>query len=551
MLMEGVARHEKNSLRIRNAIPLYEELLERTTNSYGAEHPQTLVRQGELGYCYQKFSQYKKAIETYQANAELRDKISGAQHELTLVNLFRLADCYSRDGQHEKSFGHFAELLKREKEKHGDEHNEVAATISAFGSAQQRAKKYEDALASYRRAFEMYKKVNGLEKQNTLAAMYKVCIALKLLQKYDESLALLRQNLELRGTVLGQNHIETRATLKSISDIYIAQKKFELAVNAGKDYLDRTIKKNGEKSAPAISAMNSLAKTYEKAGMIKEQLAILQSRFELIQETTSFNNKVTDARNLLAIANRKANEFKKAIDLHQRNLGFHRTDKSPDHKDTITSMGNLAYTYLWAGDYQKASELYQERYQLFKSKKGATDKEIVSAWQSACNSALAANEFTRAEMTVNDLIKPDNGQPTVKVNNPGTIKSILAIAYLGQGKLEQARAESKTAVDIFAKIKTPNEPVYSRARTVFAASITDKKDFASAEKQLLDAHQTIQTMFSTGKLDVSKCWQVLNSLQRIIDFYQRFEKPEQVRTWKQKKSDTEKKIAELRKSKIE
>ncbi len=548
-LMEGAARYERRYHRIRYAIPMYRELIERTEKVLTPNHPVALSRRHELGVCYQHFKKWDEALAVYYDTLEKREQTLSKNHVDTIATLINLAYCLSNSGNHKQALKKYDDLINRQETVFTKQSWQYGQALGLKASAFRRYKKYPEALALRKQSVEIYKQHFGPEQKATLSEMHLLALAQQRAGFLDKAFETHGEVLQLREKNLGKKHVDTLKTINEIGKLLLKQKKYSSAIEQFKTLVARS-KRNDDYNGPEIDALHWLASAYRQSGNRQKQIETLLKRIDAIETSQFERRKLGDAIDELAVVYRKANELDKAVDIHRRNLNYRQLRYSTDSDDTLLSMSHLALALRTRGDYDEAFELQSKRQAILAKKWGKEHKKTVSAYNTVIGYAIAASKFQVTIDWIDDRFKLAANSETLKVTNPGTLNCYSAVSYLAIGNLEKASEYAAASIEVFSNHKNPNQRTFNLAKHVLACTEKSPAKFEQAEKQINDSYQVLLADFKRDKLSLVDNWMLARSIEQAISFFQRIQKPEKVKFWQNKKSKFQLLLKEKRKTKL-
>src|SRR5208282_2855945 len=131
--------------------------------------------------------------------------------------------------------------------------------------------------------------------------------------------------------------------------------------------------------------------------------------------------------------------------LYQEALGIRQKILGPDHRDTATSLNNLAGLYWAMGEYAKAEPLYQETLQIRQKVLGPDHPDTANSLDNLASLYRAMGAYTKAEPLYQEALQIL--QKVFGPEHPNTAQSLenLALLKFDLGRIDEATALARQA----------------------------------------------------------------------------------------------------------
>jgi len=325
-----------------NALPLNTSALELRKKVLGPEHPDTLTSMNNLANLYDSIGQYEKALPFYTSALELRKKVLGPEHPDTLTSMNNLANLYYSLGHYEDSLPIYKETLILREKVLGLEHPNRLTTLSNLAILLCSMGKLEEALPYLQETLDLRKKILGSEHPDTLGTMNNLAILLCSMGKLEEALPYLQETLELRKRILGPEHPDTLGTMNNLANIYCSLNRLDDALPLIKETLLLRKKVLGPEHPSTLTSMNNYANLLHTIGSYKESEPIIKETIDLRKKVLGLEhpNTLTSMNNY---ANLKKDMGLKedALNIYNDVLVLRKKVLGPEHPDTIETLNNL------------------------------------------------------------------------------------------------------------------------------------------------------------------------------------------------------------------
>jgi tetratricopeptide (TPR) repeat protein len=98
--MAGLASAYRAAGKLKQALPVYEEVLQRREGRDGPDHPETMAARGDLASAYHSSGRLAQAIGVYERTLHDHERVMGPDHPGTLAARANLASAYGTVGWH-------------------------------------------------------------------------------------------------------------------------------------------------------------------------------------------------------------------------------------------------------------------------------------------------------------------------------------------------------------------------------------------------------------------------------------------------------------------
>jgi serine/threonine-protein kinase len=223
--------------------------------------------------------------------------------------------------------------------------------------------------------------------------------------------------------------------------------------------------------------------------------------------------------------------YAKAVTLSQQALEERRAKLGPDHPDTLESMNKLASAYKLAGQLDRALPLLEQTLAKRQEKQGPDHPDTLISMN---NLALAYEETGQLDKAVllyeRTLAKR---QAQLGPDRPDTLNSMnnLAGAYQKKGDFAKAERILRASL-ILRQQKQPDAWTTFHTQSQFGGSLVGQKQYAEAEPLLLAGYEGMKQRQATIPAHAKKY--LTESLDRLVQLYDAWGKPEQANEWRQK-----------------
>jgi tetratricopeptide (TPR) repeat protein len=197
---------------------------------------------------------------------------------------------------------------------------------------------------------------------------------------YDKAEELNQRALEENKKVLGDEHLDTLASMNNLALTYWEQGSYDKAEEVNQRVLKGYKKALGDEHPDTLTSMANLTITYRKQGRLREAEELGVQVLEIRKRV--LGDKHLDT--LMSMANLASaywdqGRLKEAEELGVQALEIRKRVLGDEHPDTLTSMANLAFTWKSDSRHADAYQLLEKCAQLQTRVLGANHPDTLSS----------------------------------------------------------------------------------------------------------------------------------------------------------------------------
>jgi serine/threonine protein kinase len=447
--------------------------------------------------------------------------------------------------------------------------NQLGVTLLSLGHA-------EESIPLFVRARETWATELGADHPDTLASMNNLATAYQETDRLDQALPLLEETLQLAKAKLGADHPDTLGSMHNLAWAYQQNGKLDQAL----PLLEETVKLSkailGADHPDTLQSINNLATAYLETNKLDRALPLLEETLQLRKARLGADHPDTLASmNNLATAYQETDRLDQALPLLEKTLQLRKAKLGADHPDTLVTMNNLATAYQAAGMLDLALPMFEETLRLANAKLGADHSHTLRIMNSLAEGYWAAGKLDQALPLLQEAAIVMEKHHFQHVNTNRTFANLIgccvqlqqfdeaerwwrkgavvvqkrlgadSIAYapglaaLGSNLLTRQKwSEAERLLRECLAIREKFQPdVWStfNTRVMLGGALLGQMNYAEAEPLLLTGYQGMQEREATipqpGKP------QLTEGLERLVQLYEAWEKPEQAATWRKELED--------------
>jgi serine/threonine protein kinase len=486
--LNNLARAYQAADKLDLAVPLLKEALAKTITRLGPDHLHALGCMNNLALAYQAGGQLHLAVPLYEnALAGWRAKF-GPDHPGTLRTLHNLACAYRDAGQHDRALPLFEQAFAGTKARLGPDHPQTLTTMGNLAGAYQDSRQLAKALPLLEALLAKRQALGGADHAETLTAANNLGNAYEEAGRLDEALPLLEATLAKRKAGVGPNHPDTFVT------------------------------------------MNNLARTYLAAGRLDEALALFEETLAKQKIHLAADHPHTAATlDNLANAYKRAGRLDKAVPLFEQSLARRLVRPGPDHPETLGTMNNLACAYHATGRLDKALPLFEQTAAGMKAVHGPDHARTVTAVGNLAMAYFQSRRFADAEPHLEQFVAKLLAQLGPDHLGLAYPLQVLGDCRVKQQKYAEAEKPLRASLAIYRK-KEPRAVQCCETESLLGTALAGQKKYADAEPFLVNSAKVL--VASAAKLPPVVRPLVVEVVQRVIDLYDAWDRPDDAAPWR-------------------
>jgi len=511
---------------LRRAVSLRKEAL-------GDDHEDTLQSQNSLGVLLNELGRHEEATPLLEQTLKLRQAKLGADHPHTLSTMANLGGSYLAGAQLDLALPLFKEALELRTAKLGTEDPDTLNSMDHLAGAYRDARKLDLALPLAEKSLKLHRATQGPDHTDTLASMYVVASCYAFAGKFDVALPLAEETVNLQTAKLGPDHPHTLASMMVVAAGYRAKKKLDVAVPLYKQVFEGRKAKLGADHHLTLAAMSLLAQAYLEAGKVELALPLAQEAVQRSTETLGPDRPATVPRMvILASCYRAAKNPGPALPLYEQIFKVQMKEPGPDDPATRQTMVDLAQAYRDAGKVEQAVPLLQQAVAVLEKRQFA-DNGAASVLWTLIEAHQRLQQFHQAEVWQRKMVAlaKKQGPDGWHYSELARLGSYL----LAQKKFVDAESVLRECLAFREKV-FPDAWLRFNAQSLLGAALAGQEKYPEAEPLLLQGYEGMKKR--EVQIPADHRIRLREALERLIQLYDAWDKPEQADSWR-KKLDTE------------
>jgi serine/threonine protein kinase len=528
--MNNLALAYLDAGELQKALPLFVETLQKRQAKLGPDHVDTLGSMNNLALAYQAHGQLDKAVHLYQDTLERMKTKLPPDHAHTLNCMLSLAGAYQAAGQLQKALPLFVETLQKRQAKLGPDHRDTLISMNHLAAAYQADSQLDKAVHLLQDTLERMKAKLPPDHPLTLTCMNSLALAYRDAGQLQKALPLFVETLQKRQAKLGADHPHTLSSMLNLAIAYQAAGQLQKALPLFVETLQKRQAKLPPDHPDTLNCMHWLARAYQADGQLDKAVPLYQETLEKMKAKLPPDHPHTlTCMNNLARAYQDASQLDKAVPLYQQTLEKMKAKLPSDHPETLNCMHNLATAYQAAGQLQKALPLFVETLQKRQAKLGADHAHTLRAMIWLAWAYFESRRYADAEPLVATWL--DKQRPKLPADD---LKMASYLELLGEcrvmlKKYTAAETPLRDSLAIYQK-KQPNSVMHHHTTSVLGAALAGQQKYADAEPLLVKSATGL--VANAAKLSPRNRERMLAAVQRVIDLYDAWDRPEDAAHWR-------------------
>jgi len=411
---------------------------------------------------------------------------------------------------------------------------EVQATLmNTMGEVYMNLALYDQAFSLLENALNTRKQIFGNKHEDVAKSMNNLGELMITKGDYPSADTLLREALLIRNKLFGNEHPDVVESLNTLAVLLYSMGDYAKAESMFREILAINRKLLGNEHLDVASTANNLAVLLRINGNYAKAEPLYREALEINRKLLG-NEHPEVAANLhnLALLLKVMGDYEAAEPLYFEALEIKRKILGNEHPDVALSMMNLAMLQQSKGEYAKADTLYREALAMQIRLFGNEHPSVSQSLNNLANLQKDKGDYKKAESLYREALKINYKILGSEHPDVATNLNNLAVLLKKMGDYKAAEPMFSKALEIRLKTLPEGYWVTNQTRSELGNCLTNLKKFQEAESHLFESY--IQLKEKLGKGDEF----TLMALNRIIELYKAWNKPEKVAEYKTFLPDT-------------
>jgi serine/threonine protein kinase/tetratricopeptide (TPR) repeat protein len=500
----------------------------------GAEHLDALESANSLAVLYHQRGKYTEALPLFVRTLKVRRRVLGERAPETLQSLSSLASLYNKQSKFDLAEPLLDEALHGCRQVLGDEATLTLEVMHELAALYRGRSRYPEAARLFQAVVAARRRVSGAEHPATLSAMNGLAGVHQDSGQFAEAQTLFAEVLEIRRRVLGPEHPETLTSFHNLALLLQSRHQYAEAESMLVKVLDLRTRTLGEDHPNTLQSMNSLGVLYKTLGKLDQAESLYRRSLEARRRKLGPDDPATlTSMNNLAGLLRAQGDLAQAEKVYSEALEARRRTLGPDNDATIRSLHNLAGLLQAKGELARAEPLYVEALKGFRRLLGEDHPHLLQTAFELAVLYQAEGKLTDAE----PLLREFAGK--VRQRKGNEVPLVQALSELGLNLLSQRRYGDAEAIlreclEISQR-SAPDDWRTFQVKSLLGSSLAGQDRYADSEPLLLEGYQGL--MRHEAAMPKEKSDYLARAIERIVQLYERWGKPEKAAAWRARQSD--------------
>jgi serine/threonine protein kinase/tetratricopeptide (TPR) repeat protein len=525
-------KDESNPAEARS---LLEQTARRQAEVLGPDHKDTISAQSSLAAVYRDLGRLDLAVPLQeQCQARARAAL-GKDHSLTLSALHQLAATYSDAGRPDEALRLFEEVLEKTRARYGPEHERTLASLNNLASAYKAVGRSGEALKMHEEASEKLTALLGPRHPRAVAALANLAGDYLDIGLAKQALPLYQRAFDVLKSRLGDNDPQTLLVMRNLGAAYRETRQTANAIDVLEEAVRRYRAVRGPEDPDTLDAVRELACTYVNAGRVAEALALLEPAVEKSRALRGTDHpKTLNVQSALAWALWSAKRLDRSVPQYEDLLRRQQAALGPCHPSTWLSVVNLAVNYRDAGRLPDAVRLLEENLRRVRE----SGRPLPNASQATLNRFGRMWESAGLLELTEPVLRHEAEQAKAQFG-ADDLRTANFLASLGSNLLAQrkyAQAEPPLRECLTAReARQPDGWPTFNAKSLLGGALLGRRQYAEAEPLLRQGYDGLKR--HEAEVPATAKARVAEALERVIQFYEATDKPDEAAKWRARRPD--------------
>jgi serine/threonine protein kinase/Tfp pilus assembly protein PilF len=518
----------------RNRNLTVRELLDRAALAIedkfkGQELTEAAIRQ-TLGDAYRALGEYPKAQEHLQRSLDLRQKRLGVGHLDTLISNHCLAFLYQQQGRYDAAEEIYKQVLEISRRDLPSDHPETLSVMNNLGLLYRSQGRYDEAEQIYKQALDGHRRVHAADHPEALVSANNLATVYWARARYEEAEPLFKQVLDATRRTLGADHPRTLGGMNNLGALYHYRGRLDEAELLYKQAADGRRAKLGADHPDTLISMGNLALVLKDRGRLDEAERLLTQVLQTSREKLGMDHSFTlNSMNSLAGLYWRRNNLKASVPLYEETLARQRLKLGADHPETLRTLGNLGVNYRDAGRLDDGLRCLEEALATARKRPGPLPRDLAWIPGALADTYDQAKRFDKAEAVYREWLQQACKQYGDDDPRVAAIMAQLGSSLLRRQKYADAEKTLRDCLAIRSNKEPDNWTTFS-ARSLLGGALLGQAKYADAEPLLMQGYAGMKER--EGKIPEDARWNVTRALERLVQLYDAWGKPDKAAKWR-------------------
>jgi tetratricopeptide (TPR) repeat protein/tRNA A-37 threonylcarbamoyl transferase component Bud32 len=583
-VQDRVATVYQEQGKYAEAEPLFRQVLATRTAQLGSDNAETLTSMNNLAILYRLQGRYTEAEQLLQTVAEARAAHLAADDAEMLTTRNNLAAIYQDQGKYAAAEQIYRETISAQTARLGADHPDTLSTRHNLANLLARAGNFAEAEDHITAVTEAWAKYFGPDHPATLSTRNILARIYHQQQRYADSERLYQEIIAAQTARLGADHPDTLASRNNLALVYKFQGRYDEAARLCETVLADSTPRLGADHPAILTTQDNLAGIYEFQGKLADAEALYQA---VLQARTSqlgpHHPDTLTTQNNLAVIYGNQGRYEEAEQLNRMVIDLRTKHIGAGHPDTLATQNNLANVYRNQERYDEAEALYRAMLAASSERFGPDNRLTLVIKNNLGDLYRILGRLEEAEPLFREVL--DTRLARLGPDNPDTVLSQgnLAALYAALGRYAEAEplfraavaghrridgAESPPSITMLVesginllrlrkyadaeellrecwtirRAKQPDAWTTFNTESLLGEALLGQQKYAEAEPLLLSGYAGIKARVEAIPPRFRRL-RLEQALNRLIDLYTAWERPEEAAKWTAERTDLPREVA--------
>jgi serine/threonine protein kinase len=485
-----------------------------------------------LASIYDELGLYKETEQMAREALQISRASLDQEHTAVADALVSLASALQHLGSLEEAERLAREGLAMRQKIFGSEHESVADALSILGFVLNSAGQPAEAETTDRQVLEMRRRLLGPEHELVAASLNDLALVLWEQRNLAEAETNFREALAMERKLLGNDHPDVASSLNNLALVLRDQAKLDQAEKVQREGMALMRKLFGNEHPGIATALNNLGLVLRDEGKLEEAEIVQREGLAMMRKLMGDEHPdVATAINNLANLLQRQGKLAEAEVLIRQGLTMRKKLLGNEHPDVVNSLNTLANLLYNQGKLDQAETTLREALAMERKLLGNDHPEVASMLDNLAGLLQGQGRLAEAQTLYSEALAVQRKAPGISEKELARSLAGLATVFLAQEKFAEAESPARECLALLEN-SLPDYWLTFDARSLLGGSLAGQKKYAEAEPMLLAGYRGMNERQNQMSGAVKP--QLKEALDRLVRFYEAWEKPEQAAEWQAK-----------------
>jgi serine/threonine protein kinase len=275
--------------QLPKAVNLSEQLASAVAKQFGADHPESIRRLGNLASAHRAAGNLREAVVQFERVRDARLQTLGPDHVDTLLSQQNLAVGYGGVGRQAEGIALLEQVHAAREKVSGPDHPDTLTVLANLAAAYRNAGNPSKAIPLFEQVRDARVQRQESEHPDTLAMIRNLAAAYSDVGRHSEALALLEEVRDAQVRIIGLNHPQTLGTLENLAVQYWSANQLDKSIPLFEFVLKQRREILGRGHPDTLHTATNLGVNYKDAGRLDEAIELFEEALRGAEEYPDLN----------------------------------------------------------------------------------------------------------------------------------------------------------------------------------------------------------------------------------------------------------------------